>query len=140
MYAPGTPILEYTHPQSGLTYRAPSIANDAASTVDINGGIAQLTIKELIEITGQPGVPANLPAKYGVDSENNALPDWYTAKANLEDAQKKAAANTDPAMTQTLQTNFDKANAIYQYIDQGLMAYRVDLLNDIRTFRSAFGL
>jgi hypothetical protein len=140
-YAPGTNIIEYTHPQSGLTYRAPVLSTDSSGTVDIKGGIAAKTIQELVDITGQPGVPAFLSMKYGTDFDNKALPDWYTAKAQLDAAKAAAAAytGTDKTMTQQLQTNFDKANAIYQYIDQGLMAYRVDLLNDIRTFRQAFG-
>jgi hypothetical protein len=140
-YAPGTNIIEYTHPQSGLTYRAPVLSTDSSGTVDIKGGIASKTIQELIDITGQPGVPANMPSKYGADFDNKPLPDWYTAKAKLDAAKAAAAAytGTDKMMIQSLQTDFDKANAIYQFVDQGLVAYRVDLLNDIRTFRSAFG-
>jgi hypothetical protein len=138
-YAPGTTIVEYTHPQSGLTYRAPIVAGDSTGSVDITGGIASNTIKELIAITGQPGVPATMPGKYGADFDNNPLPDWYTAKSMLDTAKAAVANNQDPAMTAKLQNNFDKANAVYQFVDQGLVAYRVDLLNDIRNFRSAFG-
>jgi hypothetical protein len=140
-YAPGTDVREYTHPQSGLTYRAPFIAGDSSGTVDINGGIAGKTIQELIDITGTPNVPAFLDKKYGVDFNNQPLPDWYTAKAQLDDAKAKAAAYTgsDQNTTDMLQKNFNDANAIYQFVDQGLVAYRVDLLNDIREFRAAFG-
>ncbi|HVU51036.1 MAG TPA: zinc-dependent metalloprotease [Polyangia bacterium] len=140
-YAPGTTILEYTHPQSGLTYRAPVVPSDATASVSINGGIASQTIQELIDITGQPGVPARMPSKFGADFDNNPLPDWYTAKQDLDNAKAAVAAytGTDTNMQQTLQTNFDKANAIFQFVDQGLVAYRVDLLNDIRNFRAAFG-
>ena len=140
-YAPGTDVREYTHPQSGLTYRAPFIAGDSSGTVDINGGIAGKTIQELIDITGTPNVPAFLDKKYGVDFNNQPLPDWYTAKAQLDDAKAKAAAYTgsDQNTTDMLQKNFNDANAIYQFVDQGLVAYRVDLLNDIRNFRAAFG-
>jgi len=140
-YAPGTKILEYTHPQSGLTYRAPVVASDATGSVDIAGGIGARTIQELIDITGQPNVPATMPAKYGADFDNKPLPDWYTAKSQL-DASKAAVAayqGSDATMQQTLQTNFQKANAIFQFVDQGLVSYRVDLLNDIRNFRQAFG-
>jgi hypothetical protein len=137
-YAPGTTILEYTHPQSGLTYRAPVLATDATGSVDINGGIAAKTIEELIAITGTFGVPAKMPAKYGADFDNQPLPDWYTAKQNLDTAKKAAGDNTDPAMSQTLQDNFDKANAIYQFVDF-LVSFRVDQLNDIRIFRQGFG-
>jgi hypothetical protein len=140
-YAPGTQIIEYTHPQSGLTYRAPVIASDSSGSVDINGGIASRTIQELIDITGQPGVPALMPSKYGAGFDNKPLPDWYTAKANLDDAKAQVAAyqGSDANTQQMLQTNFQQANAIYQFVDQGLVAYRVDLLNDIRNFRAAFG-
>src|SRR5260221_11706315 len=51
-YAPGTQIVEYTHPQSGLTYRSPVIPNDASSTVDIKGGVASRAIQELVDLTG----------------------------------------------------------------------------------------
>ena len=138
-YAPGTQVIEYTHPQSGLTYRAPMVTGDSSSTVDIGGGIAAKTIQELNDITGQPGVPATMPGKYGAGFDNKPLPNWYTAKKALDDAQAAAAANTDPKVTAQLQQNYDQANAIYQFVDQSLVAYRVDLLNDIRNFRMAFG-
>jgi hypothetical protein len=150
-YAPGAQVLEYTHPQSGLTYRAPVIPTDSSSTVDIKGGVASQTIQELIELTGTapapavPGGPAvpgpggTIPLKYGVGFDGKALPDWWTAKAQLDAAKAAAAANTDTTKTAALQTAFDQANAVYQYVDQTLVGYRVDLLGDIRTFRSAFG-
>jgi hypothetical protein len=140
-YAPGTQIIEYTHPQSGLTYRAPVIASDATGSVALNGGIAARTVQELIDITGQPGVPATMPSKYGADFDNKPLPDWYTAKAQLDAAKAAAAADTgtDATVTQKLQSDFNKANIIYQFVDTSLVGYRVDLLNDIRAFRSAFG-
>jgi hypothetical protein len=139
-YAPGTPVLEYTHPLSGLTYRAPVLSTDSSGTVDIRGGIAAKTIQELIEITGQPNQPSTMNPKYGSDSNNKPLPDWYTAKAQLDTAKAMAAQYTgnDAATKQQLQTTFNQANAIYQYVDQGLVGYRVDLLNDIRAFRAVF--
>ena len=117
------------------------IASDATGSVDIAGGIGARTIQELIDITGQPNVPATMPAKYGADFDNKPLPDWYTSKSQLDAAKAAVAAyqGTDATMTQTLQTNFQKANAIFQFVDQGLVSYRVDLLNDIRNFRQAFG-
>jgi hypothetical protein len=138
-YAAGTQVLEYTHPQSGVTYRAPMIAGDSSATVDIQGGISGKVMQELIDITGQVGVPGTIALKYGVDFKGNALPDWQTAKAQLDAAKLAAAANTDGTKTAQLQQTFDQANAIYQYIDQGLVAYRVDQLNDFRAFRQAFG-
>ncbi len=141
-YAPGTQVIEYTHPQSGLTYRAPVVATDSSGTVDVNGGIAARTIQELIDITGTAGVPAMMPEKFGADFDGKALPDWQTAKAQLDAAKAAAAASTatDATTKAQLQQNYDQANAIYQFVDQSLVAYRVDLLNDIRNFRSGVRL
>jgi hypothetical protein len=144
-YGPGTTVLEYTHPQSGLTYRAPVVASDSSSTVDLGGGIAAKVVKELNDITGQAGSDptkdpnGTIPLKYGVGFDGKALPDWQTAKWRLDRAKSDAAANTDATQTAKLQRAYDEANAIYQYVDQGLVAYRVDLLNDIRGFRQVFG-
>jgi hypothetical protein len=139
-YAPTQQVIEYTHPQSGVTYRAPVLATDPSGTVDINGGIASRVIQELIDITGTSGVPARMPKKFGFGLDNQPLPDWYTAKKQLDDAKAAAAAYTgsDKTMQATLQANFDQANTIFQFVDQFLVAYRVDLLDDIRTFRQAF--
>jgi hypothetical protein len=141
MYAPGTTIVEYTHPQSGLTYRAPDVPGDSTGSVSISGGIASQTIKELNAITGQPNVPATMPAKFGADFNNQPLPDWYTAKQLLDNAKSDVATytGTDQSEKTKRQVAFEQANAIFQFVDQGLVAYRVDLLNDIRNFRQAFG-
>jgi hypothetical protein len=130
-FAPGVQVLEWAHPQSGLVYRAPVLQNSYP-------GIGSTVVKELIDITGQPNVPATLDEKWGVDFNNQKLPDWYTAKQNLDNAQLAAANNTDPKMNDALQQKYSEANNIFQQVDY-LVAYRTDLLNDIRMFRSAFG-
>jgi hypothetical protein len=131
-YGPGTQVLEYMHPQSGVVYRAPVLRQS-------NAGIASTVVQELMDITGQPGVPASLPEKWGLDPDNNPLPDWYTAKAKLDAAQAAAQANTVAGKpTDDLQLAYAKANSNFQNVDY-LVSYRVDLLTDIRTFRIAFG-
>jgi Met-zincin len=130
-YGPGTTIVEYTHPQSGLVYRAPVLQ-------DTNPGVGSTVIQELIDITGQPATPKALPDKWGVDDKNQPLPDWYTSKANMDAAYTAAQANTDNTMTTTLQTAYSRAQMIFNAVDY-LVAYRVDLLNDIRMFRTGFG-
>jgi hypothetical protein len=130
-YAPGIQVLEYTHPQSGLTYRAPVLK-------DTYPGIGSTVVQELVDITGQANVPATLDQKWGVDFQNQKLPDWYTAKAALDAAKAAAQANTDTTKTDALQRAYAEANSRFQQVDY-LVAYRVDLLSDIRLFRSAFG-
>jgi uncharacterized protein DUF4953 len=133
-YGPGTQVIEYTHPQSGVVYRAPVLNGDTYS------GIASRTIQELVDITGTVGVPATLPFSYGINPITpvpTALPDWQTAKAALDAAQAAGAANTDP-MNTTFQNNYANALSVFQAVDF-LVSYRVDLLSDIRNFRSAFG-
>jgi hypothetical protein len=128
-YAPGTQVLEYTHPQSGLIYRAPVTTE--------NPGIAAQVVQELIELTGKDGTPATLPERYGWYN-NKPLPDWQTSRANWYAAQAAAQANADPAKVADLQKKYEEADAITKQVDY-LVAYRVDLLNDLRLFRSAFG-
>jgi hypothetical protein len=129
-YGPSVTVLEWPHPQNGLIYRAPVLDNTRP-------GIAVPVIQELQTISGQQGVPGVLPAKYG-EFENQPLPDWYTAKANLDMAQATAASNNDTTQTAALQQKYDDANSVFQAVDYQL-SYRVDLLDDLRNFRSAFG-
>jgi hypothetical protein len=129
-YGAGTQVIEYTHPQSGVIYRAPVLNGDTYS------GIASRTLQELTDITGTAGVPATLPLIYGVDQNGNALPDWQTAKAAVDAAQAAGAAGATG--DNKLQTNYANALAVFQAVDF-LVSYRVDLLSDIRNFRSAFG-
>jgi len=117
-YAPGTPLVEFTHPTSHLVYRA--------AVVDPNRpGIGVSLLQDLNTMLGVAGTPGSLPTKYGMIS-GSPLPDWYTAKADLDAA--KAAGNQN-AYAQALQ--------IFTYVDS-LLSQRVDLMGDIRTFRHAF--
>ncbi len=79
-------------------------------------------------VLGTQGTPGTLPLIFGtLDAQGTPLPDWWTAQANLTAAQ----AGTD-------QTAFQSAQSAFQFVDFQL-AYRVDLLNDLRNFRRAFG-
>jgi hypothetical protein len=128
-YAPGTPVTEFTDPQSKLVYRAAQI--DPARP-----GIGVTVLQELNQILGVQGTPATLPKKYGTTG-GAALPDWSTARANVAAAQAAAAANTDNSKTAALQTAYTNALTIQTYVDY-LLNYRIDLLGDIRGFRNAF--
>ena len=130
-YAPGTPVTEFTHPQSRLVYRAAQI--DPARP-----GIGVTVLTELNEIVGVSGTPGTLPAKYGLVSGGVQLPNWYTARANVDKAQADAQANTDMTKTDAFQTAYTTALQVFTFVDY-LMGYRVDLLGDIRTFRHGFG-
>ncbi|HVZ72989.1 MAG TPA: zinc-dependent metalloprotease [Polyangia bacterium] len=126
----GVPTVEYQHPQSGVIYRAP--------VVDANQeGVGEKIIKELVAYTGVAGTPGSLPEKEGTFN-GQALPDWQTAKANVDAAQAAAAANKDATMTAKLQQNYQNALNVFQAVDYQV-SYRVDLLDDLRTFRTAFG-
>src|SRR6185503_12622648 len=114
-------VAEYTHPQSGETFRAAHLDNQRL-------GVGESLIQELKQITGTWGVPGTLPAKYGyINDAGDPYPDWQTARANLE----AAAAGTDQAA-------YQYATAVFQNVDYYL-SYRVDLLSDLRRFRMAFG-
>jgi hypothetical protein len=131
-YGPGVTVVEYQHPQSGLVYRAPSL--DPAQA-----GVGEKIIHELNDYTGVVGTPGSLPEKFGT-YKGKALPDWQTAKAAIDTAQAAAAAytGTDPTTKATLQGNYQDAIAIFQAVDYQI-AYRVDVLSDLRLFRTAFG-
>jgi hypothetical protein len=120
-------VVEFTHPESGITYRAPKFSDKAV-------GVGVQVIDELNMMTGKPGQAGYLPTKYGTlfkDTGNGtfqqpAIPDWYTAKANL-----------DAATASGVQADYDNALQAFQTIANAL-AFRVDLLNDLRMFRRAF--
>jgi hypothetical protein len=118
-YGPGTIVREFSHPVSGITYRAPQF--DLTRT-----GIGVQLVDELNGMVGKPGVAGTLPTKYGI-LKDKALPDWWTAKGNLD----AATAGTD-------QDAFAEAQNVFQFVDYQ-MSFRVDLLNDLRRFRRAFG-
>ncbi len=54
------------------------------------------------------------------------LPDWYTAKADM-----------DAAQTAGDQDGYSNALSIFNYIDS-LLGLRADVMGDLRTFRHAF--
>lgn len=116
-YGPNTVVHEYTHPQTGLTYRAPEF--------DGRTGIGVQLIDELNLITGQAGVPGTLPSRFG-QFNGQPLPDWQTAKANM-----------DALVGTTDQAAYDDAQTLFKFVDFQV-ANRIDLLGDLRTFRRAF--
>ena len=99
-------------------------------------GIGVTVLQELNQIAGQPGTPGTLPKKYGTVG-GVGLPDWYTARAQLDAAQAAAKADTSTAHAMALQTSYTQALQIFNAVDYYLN-YRVDLLGDIRAFRHAF--
>jgi hypothetical protein len=120
-YDPSITVKEFTHPQSGEVYRAP-VLDPQRQAVGVQ------IIDELTTIAGTKGVTGTIPTKFGaLDTQGTPYPDWQTAKANVGAAQMAGD-----------QAAYQRAQAIFQYIDY-LLAYRVDLLNDLRNFRRAFG-
>lgn len=120
-YDPSITVKEFTHPQSGQVYRAP-VLDPQRQAVGVQ------IIDDLTTIAGAKGVTGTIPTKFGaLDVQGTPYPDWQTAKANLDAAH--AAGD---------QAAYQRAQSIFQYIDY-LLAYRVDLLNDLRNFRRAFG-
>jgi len=117
-YAPGTVLSEFTHPTSHTTYRAAQI--DPARP-----GVGYSLLQDMNAISGVAGTPGSLPTKFGMIG-GQPLPDWSTAKANVDAAQAAGS-----------QSGYSKALSIFTYVDS-LLALRVDLLGDIRTFRRAF--
>jgi hypothetical protein len=118
--SPQTKVVEFTHPTTGVVYRAP----DATTPRNIGAEI----LDELSAITGKSGVPGTLPTRFGTDTNGNALPDWYTAKAAM-----------DAAATGTDQAAYLNAQGVFSFVDQ-VLAYRVDLVSDVRLFRKQINL
>jgi hypothetical protein len=115
--AAGTPIAEYTHPETGVIFRAPDNIRGARAN------IGKELIEELNVLTGTAGTPGTIPLSYGSFSNGALLPNWHTAKAAVDAAQ----ASGD-------QEAYSIALGNFNYIKQ-LLAYRVDLIADIRMFR-----
>ncbi len=107
-------VKEYTHPITGVIYRAPVYTAPA--------NIGAQVLDELSEITGTPGVRGTLATKWGTYG-TTPIPNWYTAKSDLD----AATAGTDQAA-------YDKAQVIFSHVDY-LIGYRLDLISDIRSFR-----
>jgi hypothetical protein len=117
-YDPATPIREYVHPQTGQVYRAPVL-------LDGGRNIGVELLDELAMLTGTKGVPGTITKKFGTYNEQ-PLPDWHTAKANL-----------DAALASGDQARFNEAQLLYNNAEF-LLNYRIDLLNDLREFRRVF--
>ncbi len=115
-------VVEYTHPETGVTYRAPTNAGGGAPT------IGRQIVDELNAITGVSGTRGTLPLNLGSYSDGTPVPNWYSAKADLDAA--KAAGN---------QMAYDQAISIYNYVNQ-MLGYRIDLIGDIRAYRKALRL
>jgi len=95
---------------------------DVALADKMNAGRKQI-LDELAAITGKKGVAGTVPLNVGSYTDGTAVPDWYTAKAALDAA---SAAKDQAAYNQAIGT--------FNYVNS-LVAYRVDLIGDIRLFR-----
>jgi uncharacterized protein DUF4953 len=118
--AAGTPVKVFTHPETGVVYRAP----DGSTPRNIGAQI----IDDLAAITGTPGVVGTIPPRFGTASDGSLLPTWYSAKAAVD----QAAAGTD-------QTAYSNALTTFTTVDQ-VLGYQVDLIGDIRLFRKQINL
>src|SRR5262245_56216598 len=110
-------VVEYTHPETGLVYRA------TTNTAGTSPNIGKQIITELNDITGTAGVPGTIPVSITSYTNGDPLPNWYTAKADL-----------DAAVAAKEQMAYETAIGIYNYVNS-LVGYRLDLVGDIRLFR-----
>jgi len=110
-------VKEFTHPVTGVIYRAPVYA--APSPNNIGAEI----IDELKVIVGEPGVRGTIPVKFGSYRTGTEYPNWYTAKAQMEEAFAKQQ-----------QQEYTDAKERFEYLDY-LLHYRIDLIGDIRVIR-----
>ena len=85
--------------------------------------IGKQLLDELNEIVGVSGTRGTIPVSIDSYTDGSALPNWYTAKADLD----AAAAGTD-------QKKYSDALSLFNYIN-GQLGYRMDLIGDIRLFR-----
>jgi hypothetical protein len=113
-------VYEYTHPETGVVYRATTNTGGTAPNIGYQ------VLKELTDITGVAGTRGTIPISIGTYTDGTPVPDWYTAKADLD----AAAAGTD-------QNKYSNALSTFSYVDS-LVGYRVDLIADIRMFRRYF--
>ena len=112
-----TAAVEYTHPETGIVYRATTNAGGAAPN------IGRQVLDELNGITGQPGVDGTVPVSISSYTDGTPIPNWYTAKKNL-----------DAALQGTDQGAYDTAIAMFNHLNY-LVGYRIDLIGDVRLFR-----
>jgi hypothetical protein len=114
--------VEFTHPETGVTYRAPINAPGSATN------IGRQIIDELNSIVGVAGTRGTLPLTIGSFTNGDPVPNWYSAKADVDAAKQ----GTDQAA-------YESAVGIYNYVNQ-LLGYRIDLISDIRAFRKYLSL
>jgi hypothetical protein len=110
-------IKEFTHPTTGVIYRAPAYAPPSPNNIGAE------IIDELTAIVGSPGVQGSIPIRFGGYTNGQAYPNWYTAKAAME-----------LAFNQQQQQQYKDAKLMFEYIDY-LVNYRIDLISDIRVVR-----
>ena len=116
-------INEYTHPTTGVTYRAPSYNTKP-------NNIGSDLIDELKAVTGTSADPATatMPVQFGLNLDGTPLPTWYAAKA--------AVAATQGGSDQTA---YQAAMATQTRVEQ-VLNYRLDIISDIRTVRKQLNL
>jgi hypothetical protein len=111
-------VLEYTHPETGIVFRATTNGGGAAPN------IGRQLIDELNAITGTAGTTnGTIPLSITSYSDGTPLPNWYAAKKALDDA----AGGID-------QDAYNAAISTFNYVNY-LVGYRIDLIGDIRLFR-----
>jgi hypothetical protein len=113
-------VVEYAHPETGITFRAPTNGGGAAPN------IGRQILDELNAITGTQGTRGTVPLNIGAYTDGSPVPNWYSAKADVD----AAAARTD----QGAQDAYSQALSTFNYVN-GLVGYRMDLIGDIRMFR-----
>jgi len=110
-------VVEFTHPETGIVFRATT--NGSGAAVHIGKQI----LDELNGITGVKGTRGTVPLSIGMYTDGSPVPDWYSAKADVDAA--KAAGD---------QNKYNSAISTFNYVN-GLLGYRIDLIGDIRMFR-----
>jgi hypothetical protein len=118
----GAPVNEFTHPVTGVTYRAPTYTSP--------NNIGSEILDELKTIVGNSADPvtATMPARFGLYLDSTPLPTWYAAKAAL-------TATSTGADQAAYQLAMKKMQVVEQVLN-----YRLDLISDIRTVRKQLNL
>src|SRR4029079_5487153 len=91
--------IEYTHPETGIVFRATTNSAGAAPN------IGKQLLDELTAITGVKGTRGTVPVSIGSYTDGTAVPDWYSAKADLD----VASAGTD-------QKAYNQAISTFNYV------------------------
>jgi len=110
-------VVEYTHPETGIVFRATTNSAGAAPN------IGKQLLDELNGITGVQGTRGTVPLSVGSYTDGTAVPNWYSAKADM-----------DAAWAAGDQAKYNQAISTFNYVN-GLIGYRIDLIGDIRMFR-----